>query len=96
MFWLYLILSVLVGILLGLFYFGGLWLTVQKITAITYPYLLVLLSFIIRVAVVLVGFFLLLRADWRYLLAALAGFIVARTLLAYKLKTNGQQSEVKE
>lgn len=96
MFWICLILSVPAGILFGLFYFGGLWLTLQKVTDSGYPYLLVLVSFAVRTAVVLVGFFFILRADWRYLLAALAGFIIARTLLAYKLKIKEQQFEVKE
>ncbi len=95
MFWLYLTLSVLVGVLLGIFYFGGLWLTLQKITGSTYPYLLVLLSFLVRATVVLAGFYLLLRADWYYLLASLVGFIVARTVLAYNIKVNPQRNEVK-
>lgn len=96
MFWLYLTLSALAGILFGFFYFGGLWLTLQKITGSAYPYLLVLLSFLMRAAVVMAGFYLLLRADWRYLLASLAGFIIARTVLSYKLKNHELQSEVKE
>ncbi len=87
MFWFYLILSILAGILLGIFFFGGLWWTVKKITAgNSKPYFLFLVSFIIRTVVVLAGFYLLLTAGWQYLLSALAGFLIARTILASKLK----------
>lgn len=95
MFWLYLSLSVLAGVLLGMIFFGGLWWTVQKIAAGNNPYLLSLASFVLRTALVMVVFYLLLQADWRYLPAALAGFIIARTVLAYKYKVSPQRNEVK-
>jgi F1F0 ATPase subunit 2 len=40
----------------------------------------------VRTVVVLGGFYLLLIIGWQYLLAAMAGFLVARTVLANKLK----------
>lgn len=86
MFWPYLGLSFLAGIILGAFFFGGLWWTVQKITGGGNPYLITIVSFIIRTVVILGAFYLLVRADWSYLLAALVGFIIARTYLSYKLK----------
>ncbi len=86
MFWLFLVLSLLAGILLGAIFFGGLWWTVQKITVDSRPYFLFVVSFIVRTVVVLAGFYFLLIAGWQYLLAAIAGFLVARTILAYKLK----------
>ncbi len=95
MFWLYLSLSVLAGVLLGMIFFGGLWWTVQKIAAGKSPYLFSLASFVLRTTLVLVVFYLLLQADWRYLPAALVGFIVARTVLAYNIKVNPQRNEVK-
>ena len=43
-------------------------------------------SFIVRTAIVLSGFYLLIKAGWQFMIAALFGFIIARTILAYKLK----------
>ncbi len=86
MFVLYLFLAFLAGMLLGAVFFGGLWWTVQRITGSDSPYLVMAVSFFVRAAVVLVGFYLLVRADWPFLIAALVGFIAARTILAYKLK----------
>jgi len=84
--WFYLLLSLLAGCLLGAFFFGGLWWTVQKITESSRPYLISVISYIIRIAVVLVCFYLLLQSGWQNLFAAMIGFIITRTVLAYKLK----------
>jgi len=84
--WFYYILSFLAGALLGAFFFGGLWWTVQKITGSGRPYLLSVISFFVRTAVVLAGFYFLLSIGWPHLLAALFGFLAARTVLAYKMR----------
>ncbi len=82
----YLVPAFLAGLVLGGFFFGGLWWTVQKIAVSDKPYLFSVASFIIRTAVVMGAFYFLLSVDWPYLLAALAGFLVARTVLTGKLK----------
>lgn len=84
--WFYLLAALLAGILLGAFFFGGLWWTVQRITGSGRPYFFSAASFFARTAVILVGFYFLLQAGWPYLLAALGGFLIARTLIALKLK----------
>jgi F1F0 ATPase subunit 2 len=84
--WLYHAFSFLAGALLGVFFFGGLWWTVQKITGSGRPYLLSVISFLVRTAVVLAGFYLILTTGWPHLLAALLGFLAARTVLAYKIR----------
>lgn len=86
LFWIYLILSLLAGGLLGVFFFGGLWWTVQKITGSGRPYMISVISFIVRTAIVLAGFYFLIKVGWQFMIAALFGFIIARTILAYKLK----------
>jgi F1F0 ATPase subunit 2 len=73
--------SMLVGIGLGLFYFGGLWLTVLAVSKVNQPMLLTLGSFLGRTIITLVGFYLLIGAGWQQLVAGLAGFILARTIL---------------
>jgi F1F0 ATPase subunit 2 len=73
--------SISTGILLGTFFFGGLWLTVQKGMVAKNPALLFLTSFFIRTAVVLTGFYFIIRGDWTNILFCLAGFLVARTVV---------------
>lgn len=83
---LYLILSLLLGILLGAFFFGGLWWTVQKMTGGSRPYMLFATSFIVRTTVLLTVLYLLLAGGWQFMLTALAGFLIARILISYRLK----------
>jgi F1F0 ATPase subunit 2 len=92
LFWIYILLSFAAGGLLGAFFFGGLWWTVQKISGVGSPYLVVVISFFIRAAIAMAGFYYLLMAGWQYMLAAMIGFIVARSVLAYKLKPGAKMS----
>jgi F1F0 ATPase subunit 2 len=77
-----LIFALLAGIALGLFYFGGLWLTVQRLPTIRHPALLMLGSFFLRTLVALLGFYVVMSGSWARLLVCLAGFLTIRTLLA--------------
>jgi F1F0 ATPase subunit 2 len=75
-----LFLSLLAGGLVGLFYFGGLWLTLRWLTQVSAPALLIMGSFMLRTAVAVTAFYLI-AADWTRLLAAVAGFLLARVIL---------------
>lgn len=55
------ILGMLWGISLGMFYFGGLWLTVRRVPGSGSPRLLLLLSFVFRAAAAVTCFFLILQ-----------------------------------
>jgi F1F0 ATPase subunit 2 len=50
------------------------------------PYLFAGLSFVLRTILVLLCFYLLLQVGWQHLLAALAGFIITRTVLTFRLR----------
>lgn len=76
-----LVLAGLTGILLGVFYFGGLWLTVRRLPRSASPELLLLGSFVTRTAIVLVGFYLVMAGRWERLLVCAVGFILVRFLL---------------
>jgi F1F0 ATPase subunit 2 len=80
-----LVLAATAGMALGLFYFGGLWLTVRRLPTSRSPALLTLGSFAGRLAVTLLGFYLVTGGRWERLLACLAGFLIARTLLVHRL-----------
>ena len=92
--WLYIALAVPAGFLLGLVFFGGLWWTVQRITGNTRPAPLLIASFLVRTAALLAGFYLLLTAGWQYLLAAMAGFLLARAVLIRRYKPEQREGRV--
>lgn len=70
--------SLIGGICLGVFYFGGLWLTVKRLIASRKPFLASLLSFYVRLAVLIAGFYIVMDDRWERLLIAMAGFLMVR------------------
>ena len=76
------ILFFIAGMALGLFYFGGLWLTLEHLKKTEHPYLFTLLSFFGRTAAALVCFYLIVREGrLDRLITALVGFILIRVIL---------------
>ncbi|MDP1863569.1 MAG: ATP synthase subunit I [Thiobacillus sp.] len=69
------------GIMLGAFFFGGLWWTVQKGMTSERVALWFLGSMLLRTGVVVVGFYFVLGDDWRRLVAGLFGFVAARFIV---------------
>lgn len=69
------------GILLGAFYFGGLWWTVRRGVVSKYPMLWFAGSMLLRMIIVLVGFYTVGRGHWERLVICLVGFITARVFL---------------
>ncbi|MBK9018025.1 MAG: hypothetical protein IPM82_30490 [Saprospiraceae bacterium] len=74
-------LALLVGLLLGGFFFAGLWWTIQKGLTAKHPALWFLGSILVRTAVVLVGVYLVSDGKWERMLASLVGFVLARFLV---------------
>jgi len=75
------------GAVLSGIYFGALWLTLRRLTHSRRPAVLLMMSLLVRLTLVLTGFYLILDgAHWDRLLAALFGFITVRTLLMRKLR----------
>jgi F1F0 ATPase subunit 2 len=66
------------GILLGGFFFGGLWWTIQMRSPSQWSGLLFAGSLLLRMAVAVTGFYLVSHGDWRKLVACLTGFLLAR------------------
>jgi F1F0 ATPase subunit 2 len=69
------------GIALGSFYFGGLWLTVNRLQQFRHPAPVFAVSFVVRTAVVIAGIYFLTAADWRQIASCMVGFIAIRTVL---------------
>ncbi len=70
--------ALLVGILLGGMFYGGLWWTVRRSMSIGHPGLWLIGSFLLRAAITIDGFYFVAQRDWHALLACLLGFFMAR------------------
>ena len=70
--------AVLAGLLLGVFFFGGLWWTVRKTLSSPQAALWFSGSFLARTAVTLIGFWFVAQGDWRRVAGRVAGFLSAR------------------
>ncbi|MDL1964441.1 MAG: ATP synthase subunit I [Deltaproteobacteria bacterium] len=75
------ILAFAVGIGLGMFYFGGLWLTVRRLPAARHPVLLSFCSLFCRMVVVMVGFYFVMDGHWLRLIVCMLGFLGMRSIL---------------
>ena len=85
-----LFLAFVAGIVVGLFYFGGLWLTVQRLPQTRRPAVLSLVSLFIRLSLTLAVFYLVMAGRWERLLACLAGFLLMRLLLVRRWRPTPQ------
>ena len=91
------ILAFVAGIALGIIFFGGLWFTVKKIVTAKIPALWVLGSFIVRVGIVLLGFYFIGAGNWQRLLICLLGFIAARFIVIHFTKAiDAKQLQLKK
>lgn len=76
------VLPVFAGITLGAIYFGGLWLTLRRLSTSRQPAFLVLGSYLGRLALCLAGFVLIaIAAGLQGILICTAAFIAARMIL---------------
>lgn len=66
------------GLLLGLFFYGGLWWTARKGLTTNHPGILFLGSMLVRTAVALAGFYFISDGQWERILVCLVGFTLAR------------------
>ena len=74
-------LALVAGLVLGAIFFGGLWWTVRKGISSRSPALWFLGSMLLRMGVVLAGFYFVGRGDWQRLVTCLLGFIIARFIV---------------
>ena len=70
--------ALIAGILLGTFFFGGLWWTVRKGIASKRTAFWFFGSMLVRTGAVMLGFYFVMGDSWQRLLAALLGFVLAR------------------
>jgi F1F0 ATPase subunit 2 len=73
----------LLGGMLGAAFFGGLWWTIRKGTISAQPALWFLGSLLLRMGVVLAGFYYVGQGRWERLVACLLGFLLARLAVTH-------------
>ena len=79
------ILSLCGGIVLGLLYFAGLWLTVRRMHAAKHPWRFFAVSYVLRLALAVSCFYFLILSGWQHAVAALIGFVAVRYILGRRL-----------
>lgn len=73
--------AVVAGLLLGIMFFAGLWLTLRKAICSRRPARWLLGSWFLRTGLALSGFYLVANGHWQRLLACLLGFVIARFMV---------------
>jgi F1F0 ATPase subunit 2 len=87
------IIEVVVGVVTGLAYFGGLWLTVRRVVSGGRRTGFMLISLVLRTALFGLVFWVVSRQGAGEAMAAFGGFWIARCVLLARLKegSNGRQ-----
>jgi F1F0 ATPase subunit 2 len=73
--------SLVIGLLSGAIFFGGLWWTVLAGTASRNPGVWFPLSLTLRTSLIIVGFYYAAAAGWQALLLCTGGFLTARAAI---------------
>lgn len=82
----HLLLALIFGFAIGIFYFSSLWITVRQLPITQQPILLIIGSLLGRLSIAVLGFYLIMSGSWQRLLIALLGFVLARSMLIKRWK----------
>lgn len=75
-----LVISLVAGLALGAFFFGGLWLTLRRAVSSPYAALWIFVSMLVRTGIVCAGLLWVCGPDLKHWLAGVLGFLVARLI----------------
>ena len=84
-----LVLASVAGVSLGALFFGGLWWTVQKGVSSKRPARWFFGSLLLRMSIVLVGFYFVSSGHWKRLVMCLLGFVLARLIVTWLTRPSG-------
>jgi F1F0 ATPase subunit 2 len=87
-------LAFLAGIILGAFFFGGLWWTIQKGITSQTPALWFIGSLLLRTAVILVGFYLVAQDHWSRFVICILGFLLARVIVVNRFAGAPKEKQI--
>jgi F1F0 ATPase subunit 2 len=82
--------AVFIGIALGVLFFGGLWFTVRKGLDSKNATLIFMGSLVVRMVIVLLGFYYVGADNWQKMMACLGGFLIARIVITRVTKKDRQ------
>ena len=82
----HLLLALIYGFAIGIFYFSSLWITVKQLPTTQQPILLIVGSLLGRLTIATLGFYIIMNGSWQRLLIALFGFVLARSILIRRWK----------
>ena len=91
-----LILALVAGVAVSVFYFGGLWLTVRRVARSPRPGLLTFGSFIVRGVIAVAAMVWIARMHWQLLPGAMAGFVLVRVIVTRKLRPEDAAIELRD
>lgn len=86
-------LAMISGMLLGVVFFGGLWWTVNRGVVVKNAALWFLTSMLLRMSIVVLGFYFIMDNYWHRLITVLLGFILSRFLFLHFTRVAEQSAE---
>ena len=81
------------GVLLGLFYFGGLWMTLSALPRKKRPKRWLAVSYVVRLAGAMAGFWVVVHKDLLAFFFTLAAFFLVRIVLIRRLAPKNEKKE---
>lgn len=82
----------LIGTILGIVYFGGLYFSVRKMSKVKYPSLLMITSFFLRMGVLVGVFFYTSKGGYKDMLFTFLGLMLVRFVMIFTLKEQSPNS----
>jgi F1F0 ATPase subunit 2 len=82
--------ALVMGVLLGAMFYGGLWWTVRQGVSSKRAALWFLCSLLLRMGVALAGFYFVAGGHWERLLVCLLGFVTARIAVTRLTRPSGE------
>lgn len=82
--------ALIAGALLGVVFFGGLWLTIRKGLSSKRPAFWFFGSLLLRMSATLAGFYFVSGGRWQPLLPCLIGFVLARFIVTRLARSPGE------
>lgn len=86
------LISFLIGLLLGSIYFGGLYYSTQKFNNAKNPALFMILSFILRMGFLIAGFYYLSKSGYKNILIGLLAVMLVRFFMLFSIKNHPSKS----
>lgn len=84
----YLLLMFIAGTILAGVYLAGLWFSVKSLQTSRHPAMWFVMSLVLRLVIVALAFYFILESgNLKHLLAALAGFVLLRTLVIRRIRS---------